>query len=199
MEISLFDSVPVLKEKGHWPIPWTSAIGLIPLLRCHGENLIGCEVGCYAGTNVVYFLENLPNLSKLYTIDPYIEYQDGPTNFVSQDHCDKIKTVFLENIAPFNDRVEFINETAVDAVDKIPNNSLDYIFIDGDHSYEAVNRDIRNYYSKVKSGGIFAGHDFSWHKQEVQRAVFEFMQEQGIDINQNLRLTYHDCWFWVKP
>jgi hypothetical protein len=198
MDINLFDPIPILKQKGHWPVPWTSAMGLVPVLKEHGENLVGCEIGCCFATNMVYFLENLPNLTKLYGIDNYGEYQDGPNNFVSQEQNTAVLNVFLENIEPFKDRVEFIRDTADNAKDLIPDNSLDYIFIDGDHSYEAVSSDIKNYYSKVKSGGIFAGHDFSWYKDQVQTAVLEFMKEHNIPISE-LKLCAHDTWYLMKP
>jgi predicted O-methyltransferase YrrM len=44
----------------------------------------------------------------------------------------------------------------------IPDNSLDFIFIDGDHTTDAVLQDIRDYYPKLKDTGIMLGHDYSW-------------------------------------
>ena len=51
---------------------------------------------------------------------------------------------------------------------------LDLVFIDADHSYEAVKRDIQTWVKKLKVGGILCGHDYwpgSW--PEVRRAVNE--------------------------
>ena len=128
MEYNRFDLVSVLKEKGHWPIPDASGIGLVPILKNHGESLIGCEIGCCLATNIVYFLENLPNLTKLYAIDPYAEYVDGPGSVVSQELLDTIMGIFLENTKPFEDRVEFIRKTSDAAKYEIPDNHLDYVF-----------------------------------------------------------------------
>ena len=49
----------------------------------------------------------------------------------------------------------------------IPEGSLDLCFIDADHTYEGVSKDILAYQSKVKKGGIFCGHDYD--QPEVSR------------------------------
>jgi hypothetical protein len=68
------------------------------------------------------------------------------------------------------------------------------VFIDGDHSYEGVKKDLNNYYSKVKTGGIFSGHDINL--QSVQQAVREF-REQNLITNQ-IQFTDVNVWYWVK-
>lgn len=183
-----------MKEEGNWPLPWTSAVGLIPAIEGLGDKVVGCELGTSYGFNLVYFLENLPNLHSVYAIDPYMPYHDGPSGLVPKEVMDKVRELFLINIESFKDKVIFLNETADDAHTKIPDESLDYIFIDGDHSYEAVRKDMRNYYSKVRKGGIFAGHDYSW--EGVSKAVMEFRSD--IKINKPLQRCANDVWFWVK-
>lgn len=46
------------------------------------------------------------------------------------------------------------------AVDAYPDNYFDFVYIDGDHSYKGAKSDLRNYYPKVKRGGVIAGHDY---------------------------------------
>ena len=48
---------------------------------------------------------------------------------------------------------------------------FDIVWIDADHSYESVARDIDLYHNKVRGGGIICGHDYDW--PEVHRAVHE--------------------------
>lgn len=63
-----------------------------------------------------------------------------------------------------------------------PDNTFDMIYIDGDHSYEGVRKDIRVSFSKVKPGGWIMGHDFGMNHEKtknhydfgVQKAVVEF-------------------------
>jgi hypothetical protein len=59
------------------------------------------------------------------------------------------------------DKIVFLKETSDDAFNKINDDELDFLFIDGCHTYECVYKDLVNYYPKVKSGGIISGDDFS--------------------------------------
>jgi predicted O-methyltransferase YrrM len=66
----------------------------------------------------------------------------------------------------------------VDAAASFSDESLDWVYIDGDHSYEAVKRDLEAYYRVVKPGGFIAGDDYGaangWFGDGVTRAVDEF-------------------------
>ena len=53
-------------------------------------------------------------------------------------------------------------------------NSLDFIFIDADHRYEAVTKDLQNWFPKLKTDGIIAGHDWPW--DSVRNAVTDFFK-----------------------
>lgn len=186
--------ITTMKEQGQWPLPWTSAIGLVEHIKNLGEGVVGCELGASYGFNLVYFLDNLPNLKKVYAIDPYLSYDDGPSGIVPQEVMDKVRELFLTNIEPYKGTVEFLHMTSEQAFSQIPDESLDYIFIDGDHSYEAVRNDLKNYFSKVKPGGIFAGHDYSW--SGVQQAVSEFRNKHK--IGKPLQHCSNDVWYWYK-
>lgn len=183
-----------MKEEGNWPLSWTSAIGLVEKIHNLGPDIIGCELGTSYGFNLVYFLENLSNIKLVYAVDPYMPYHDGPSGFVPKEVMDKVKELFLINTEAYKDRIKFLNTTGDSAHREIDDNSLDYIFIDGDHSYEAVCKDLRNYFSKVKAGGIFSGHDYSW--EGVKRAVAEFRDEYKIE--QPLLHCSNDVWYWYK-
>ena len=57
--------------------------------------------------------------------------------------------------------------------------SVDFVFIDGDHSEDAVRKDLAAWFSKVKPGGTFAGHDFYF--PGVNKAVNEFFASRGME------------------
>jgi hypothetical protein len=54
------------------------------------------------------------------------------------------------------------------------------VYIDGDHSYEAVRDDLRAWYPKLKHGGVLCGDDYYWrdakNELSIKRAVDEFCQ-----------------------
>ena len=68
--------------------------------------------------------------------------------------------------------VEIIQEDSQQAATRFPDGSIDLVFVDGDHSYEAVKRDLQAWLPKVTKGGILSGHDFTT-RMGVYRAVDE--------------------------
>lgn len=70
---------------------------------------------------------------------------------------------------------EFIEQPSIKAAKRFSNESLDLVYIDANHSEEAVTQDIKIWYSKVKMGGILCGHDyipiFAVHEKGVKKTV----------------------------
>lgn len=64
------------------------------------------------------------------------------------------------------------------------------MYIDGEHTFNAVMRDLENYFPKVKIGGIIAGHD--WSGREVYKAVDTFFKRKPEQIFSD------DSWYFVK-
>ena len=71
----------------------------------------------------------------------------------------------------YADRARLIIADSVDAAAQIPDGTLDFVFIDADHSYESVLRDIAAWRSKVRVKGWFGGHDYNKKFPGVVRAV----------------------------
>ncbi len=67
--------------------------------------------------------------------------------------------------------------TSEEAVGRFDDNSLDWVYIDGDHHYSAVKADLQLWYPKVRPGGLLTGDDMEtgrWWGDDVARAVTEF-------------------------
>ena len=73
--------------------------------------------------------------------------------------------------AQYADRVTLIEGDTVASAAMVEDGSLDFVFIDADHSYEAVRRDIDAWRSKVRAGGWLGGHDYNRKFPGVVRAV----------------------------
>ena len=188
-------NIRILKEQGEWEKKkWISAPGLCDLvdhLFGQQETLVGLEIGVASGWTMNHFLQNLPNL-KLTGIDPYIGYMDGSKE-ITQEMLDAQYWAAQDNISDFAPRGKILRGYSQDFVNSFEDESLDYIFIDGDHSYEGALTDCELFFPKIKNGGIFAGHD--WSLAGVQKAVNEFKDRNG---SPNIRIVEVDVWYWIK-
>lgn len=172
-----------------------SGYGLVDLIKNENKkSLVGLEIGCAEGDTTLYLLSNFSNL-KLYGIDPYTEYIDWNGYDLNKEHMDRTIEKFQQKIEPYKDRHYLYRDYSDNVVEQFEDNSLDFIFIDGLHTYDQVLSDCKNYYSKVKSGGIFSGHDYT-AIEDVNRAVIEFATE--IEIPEIFDVEV-DVWYWIKP
>jgi len=162
---------------------------IIPeILKLPGD-IVGCEIGVNEGDSVYSTLEKVDAIKTIYGIDPYVQYVDH-YNWDPEPPMRK----FLSKMIGWENKINFIRKTSNEAKDDLPDGILDYIFIDGDHTYNAALQDMRNYYSKVRSGGLFSGHD--WPCPPVQQAVYDFIDE--IKLDKTRLQVIHGCWFWYK-
>lgn len=156
------------------------------------KDLIGIEIGTQEGYNAKTMLSTLP-IKTLYCIDPYEDYVEETTVFKRENIVDKS---FYSNardfLSGFKNRVVFVRDYSDNAVSNFEDDSLDFVYIDGNHSYDFVVKDIELYLPKVKHGGILGGHDFGSRHGDVVRAVFEFITKSGYDLH-----TGRDCDWWV--
>ncbi len=147
------------------------------------EHKFGAEIGAFRGATSRYLLENLPQLLQLICVDPWIKYPDFEKVIYNRklqktDFESTIYQEFLNSIQGYADRVDVIRDYSSKAVEYVDDNSLDFIFIDGNHSYEYVKEDIELWYPKIKKGGLISGHDYGQDPEKypgfgVDKAVHE--------------------------
>jgi beta-1,4-mannosyl-glycoprotein beta-1,4-N-acetylglucosaminyltransferase len=130
---------------------------LIEKLLKNLNNGIFAEIGTDNG-NFSDFILSINNTSKLYCIDPYVSYDEYKDCTNESSNTDKYNSTKSKLFEKYNNRVEFIREFSVEA-SKNFNENLDFIYIDGNHSYSYVLQDLENWYPKLKSGGIIVGDD----------------------------------------
>ena len=151
-----------------------------------GQRLVGVEIGVAQAENALSILQEL-SLEKLFLVDPYGSYMEYGQQ-LSYEDCYKIAKQRLSGFR----QVTFLHETSEQAVSHI-DDGLDFVYIDGNHSYEFVKMDIQNYFPKVRAGGVIGGHDYApFNKEDVVRAVNEFVSEHGW---RNFHAVFPDWWF----
>ncbi len=177
--------------EGTGPVPperIVSGAALPGLLEELGDGLVGAEIGVWLGDTTRHLLAS-PRVARLYAIDPFLSYDDWwgriPQGLLDR-HLEEVR-MDLEPDA----RLVLLRQTSDEAVPAME--ELDFVFIDGDHGYEQVRRDLRNYWQKLRPGGLFSGHDYRG-LESVQTAVNEFATELGVAVQE----APNDVWWWRK-
>ena len=138
------------------------------------KELIGVEVGVHRGMNVKRILNHL-NIKKLYLVDPW-------TGLDEKEKSDQQK-IYSEVLKEFsnNSKIEIIRKKSLDACKDFEDLSLDFVYVDGDHSYESVKQDLNHWYPKIKNFGVICGDDYGhFSGKGVIKAVDEFSFEKKI-------------------
>lgn len=148
------------------------------------------EIGSWKGKSSAYMAVEIANSEKSIRfdcIDPWPNWKPDGEYF--ETNCENLYETFLNNVDPVKDYLNPVRLTSMEAVNNYQDNSLDFVFIDGNHEYEYVFNDIKHWILKVKSGGILAGHDY--HYPPVIDAV--------ADNNLQNIISREGCWFYEKP
>jgi predicted O-methyltransferase YrrM len=148
------------------------------------------EIGCDIGDTTQFLLDSNPTAS-LTGVDPYVNYVDWNGNNLNEREV--VYQRFAERLKGYSNRFSLLREYSDDAAKLVSDNSFDVIFIDGLHEYDQLTKDCANYYSKLKEGGVFAGHDYN-AIPGVKQAADEFAAKCGKEI----LITECDVWYWIK-
>ena len=120
----------------------------LELLR-HKKELVGVEIGVERGGNALNLLQTL-DIKTLYLVDPFCFIYDSVGNLVEErGGANAIEEEARRLLAPFSNKIVWVKGYSTEVLDRIPND-LDFVYIDGNHAYEYVKRDIECYYPKVK-------------------------------------------------
>lgn len=173
---------------------------LIHMLAERGAKY-GVEVGTDHGQYAQQLLEGIPGLN-LTCVDPYVPYTEG-NEVHTQEEMDKIYEEALRRTDNSSGNCVFIKETSMVGKEFFADDSLDFVFVDGNHSYSYVLEDITEWYKKVKPGGIIAGHDYKVDPVN-DYGVIEAVEKFTTDNNISPWFVLHaggklvDCWLIIK-
>lgn len=110
------------------------------------------EVGSYKGRSIHALLSGCQGT--VYAVDNWIM----PTGPLAGQFRSKTFQAFQENVGGFPN-LKIVQMPSLEAAGDFKNRSIDMVFIDGDHSYEAVTADIAAWLPKARK--LICGHDFS--------------------------------------
>ena len=126
------------------------------------QNAIFLEIGSYLGASAVVIASALSNNSILYCVDTWQnETMDEGLRDTFAEFTENTKTL-ASRIIPLRGRSEIVASSF-----DFP---LNFIFFDGDHSYEGIKTDVDNWLPKLVNGGIVVFHDSGW-AEGVQQVI----------------------------
>lgn len=190
---------------------------IIPNILNKKNYNVGVEIGVLRGEFSKTILNNWGG--KLYMVDVWRNIE----NYVDKNNHSEIEKIYsdcIENTSEFAHRSFMLRMDSNEAVNLFNDNSLDFVYIDANHSYDGVLNDLKLWYPKVKEGGLISGHDYlltDWYNGEflenqkdkniyfnneylgifgVNSAVDDFTREHNININ--LTAEYFATWYFIK-
>lgn len=171
---------------------------------------VGAEIGVLRGE----FTEKLCQSGlEVYAIDAwknYLDYHRHP----HEEPYEVMYNLTRKRLAPYNCKI--IRKTSMEAVTSFKANSLDFVYIDGNHKLRHVIDDIYEWSIRLKSGGVICGHDYvlnnrsptSHYACHVPHAVHLYTKIWGISNwyilgnyrpKGNEKRDKHRSWLWIKP
>lgn len=148
------------------------------LLRIFPKGAVGAEIGVAEGTFSAAILE-AAEPRQLHLIDPWSFLETGPDLLRGHGHLADIDRSGAGKFGPpasvpegdgkyaqvaarfeGDPRVHIHRQYSYKAAGDFPDQFFDFVYIDGDHHYEFVLRDLQDFAARLKPGGLMFGHDF---------------------------------------
>lgn len=190
-------------------LPIIGAAGLAELFAELGF-MLGAEIGTDEGIYAEYLFKTISSLT-LICVDPWqaMAYEKGqqPESFEGQEFFDKRYEATLERLKGKHVRIRRM--TSLEALPTVKDESLDFVYIDGNHDFLNVAQDIHYWTKKVRPGGIVSGHDYvrypSRKFNHVQKVVNAYTQAYHhlpvflvTPTDKGLKRDRYRSWFFVK-
>ncbi len=120
------------------------------------------EIGVHRGDYAAALLAQCPTIKKYYLIDPWrhLPDWDKPCN-ATDERQEEHYARTLEQAAAYRDRVCILRGTTLEVIQRIPDGTLDFCYIDGDHTLRGITIDLICATPKVRNGGWIGGDDFN--------------------------------------
>lgn len=152
----------------------TNALFIATLLnfrRLRGEFV---EIGVFRGDFSLSLLENWKG-EMLHMVDPWAA-KGKPRGMHGTNKDYRIAS---DKVSLYSGRTTIYRRKSEEAVTFFLDGQLDGVYVDGDHRFTAVEKDLNLWWPKIKSGGVFAGHDYR-SNCGVPDALNKFVKRHGL-------------------
>lgn len=145
------------------------------------------EIGSYLGASSCFIAEGIRNSSNsgsLYCVDTW--ENDAMSEGKRNTYDD-----FLHNTSKCRQLITVLRGHSIEVAESFPN-KIDFIFFDGDHSYEGIKADFNAWFPKLSDGALMVFHDVGW-AEGVQKVI---EQDARRNVENEGRLP-NMWWGWV--
>ncbi len=120
------------------------------------------EIGVSRAIFAEALLSRCPGIATYYLIDPwrYLEDWNKPAN-KDDTTFDEYFEEAVERTAPWESKRVILRGRTTEVIDSIPDGSLDFAYVDGDHTLRGITIDLIRAWPKVRPGGLLGGDDFT--------------------------------------
>jgi hypothetical protein len=156
---------------------------------------IGVEIGVAHGISARAFLDH--GVRFLWLVDPWASSPAYPESNSTPGYYDSVYRDAMDRLSVHGGKHGHLRMTSKEAFQYIPP-FVDFVWIDGNHTYEFVKDDCERYWPLIKDGGILCGHDYcnALPTCEVKRAVDEFADTLGLPLVRFPDVS--SCWLIQK-
>lgn len=142
----------------------------------------GAEIGVARGDYSEVLCSRI-KLEKLYSVDPWIVvYEDIRSIKKGVKRQERYYGIAKEKLSKYP-ACEIVRKTSLEAARDIPYESLDFVYIDGAHTFDYVMVDLIEWGKRVRKGGIISGDDYKIHKAgDVMTPVNTYIEAHNIDV-----------------
>lgn len=130
---------------------------IIPNILNNNNYTRGVEVGSLRGEFAKSILDKWDGT--LFLVDVWRQIDD----YVDMNNNDEDSGVIIDcvkNISNHAHRAHMMRMPSNEASKLFADDSLDFVYLDANHSYKGIMDDFKNWYPKVKKGGLISGHDY---------------------------------------
>jgi hypothetical protein len=187
---------PELTDRNQWPDLWKE-MGMTH----------GAEVGVWKGDFAQNTLKKMPALQEYILVDPWrhLGNWNKPFNVNDQFFTDIYKQAMSKTLeSPLGaGKVRVLRGTSAEIIHQVNDNSLDFVYVDGDHELKGAILDLMLWYRKVAPGGLISGDDYvdsaqhggKYAATHVKSAVDAFAEVVGSKVR-NMGLSQFG---FIKP
>lgn len=120
------------------------------------------EVGVWKGDFAEHILKQCAFITHYYMIDPWARLPDWdkPLN-VETEVFNEVYAEAMRKTEFAAGRIVVLRGRTKDVIDNIPDDSLDFVYIDGDHTLRGITLDLIKLFPKIREGGLIGGDDFT--------------------------------------